>query len=211
MEDHRNDNVILYGTYVTLYVNDIACNAIKEIEPFLNRKDKKGLKRWHELDRCASNYFNNFRKIVKMEGLYFLANYNEVIDECADKPLAQIETAIKYCLRRHNIKDDGLYLKTMLAHILVEFAVSTVQTLCDEFKKDALPYEPLKRWCLQKTQNATREFYFRACKAVDNDVLKEMSNMIAPIVSLLTGAVACYENFERAYEYAIKEENNIIE
>jgi hypothetical protein len=30
--------------------------------------------------------------------------------------------------------------------------------------------------------------------------------MIAPIVSLLTEEVAKYENFRRAYEYAIEEE-----
>jgi hypothetical protein len=53
---------------------------------------------------------------------------------------------------------------------------------------------------------ATREFYFRALRNIPNDVLKEMSNMVAPIVSLLTEEVAKYENFRRAYEYAIEEE-----
>lgn len=206
MAEVTNDNAVIYATYVTLYVNDIACNAIKEIEPRLNRKDKKSLKRWRELDKHVSQYFINYRKIVKMQGLYFLSNYNEIIDECADKPLTQIDTAIKYCLKRHNIKDDGLIHKTMAAHILVEFAVTTVESLCETLQKNDLPYKPLLSWRLLKTQQATRELYFRVLRDIDNEVLKEISSMIEPIISMLTGAVAHYENFERAYEYAIKEE-----
>ena len=206
MAEVTNDNAVIYATYVTLYVNDIACNAIKEIEPRLNRKDKKSLKRWRELDKHVSQYFINYRKIVRLQGLYFLSNYNEIIDECADKPLTQIDTAIKYCLKRHGIKDDGLLHKTMVAHILVEFAVTTVESLCETLQKNDLPYKPLLSWRLLKTQHATRELYFRVLRDIDNEVLKEISSMIEPIISMLTGAVAHYENFERAYEYAIKEE-----
>jgi hypothetical protein len=43
-------------------------------------------------------------------------------------------------------------------------------------------------------------------KDVENDILKEISSMITPIITNLTTAVAHYENFERAYEYAIEEE-----
>lgn len=201
-----NDNAVIYATYITLYVNDIACNAIKEIEPLLNRKDKKTLKRWRELNDHVSHYFTNFRNIVTLQGLYFLSNYNEVIDECVDKPLAQINTAIKYCLKRHNIKDEGLIHKTIAAHIFVEFAVSTVLTLCETLKKEKLPYNALRNWCLMKTQKSTRDFYFRVCKNVKDEALKEISSIIEPIISMLTGAVVHYENFERAYEYAIEEE-----
>lgn len=206
MAEVTNDNAVIYATYVTLYVNDIACNAVKEIEPRLNRKDKKALKRWRELNTHISHYFINYRNIVKLQGLYFLSNYNEIIDECADKPLTQIDTAIKYCLKRHGIKDDGLIHKTMAAHILVEFAVTTVDSLCETLQKNDLPYKPLLSWRLLKTQQATRELYFRVLRDIDNEVLKEISSMIEPIISMLTGAVAHYENFERAYEYAIKEE-----
>lgn len=201
-----NDNAVIYATYVTLYVNDIACNAVRDIEPLLNRKDKKTLKRWRILKTHITNYFVNYRKVCRLSGLYFLANYNEVIDECADKPLTQINTAIKYSLNRFGIKDNGLIPKTIAAHTLAEFAVSTVESLCDTLQKNDLPYKPLLNWRLQKTQQATRELYFRVLRDIDNDVLKEISSMIEPIISMLTGAVAHYENFERAYEYAIKEE-----
>ena len=211
MAEITNDNAVIYATYVTLYVNDIACNAIKEIESRLNRKDKKSLKRWRELNSHVSHYFIKYRNIVKLQGLYFLSNYNEIIDECADKPLTQIDTAIKYCLKRHGIKDDGLIHKTMAAHILVEFAVTTVDSLCDTLQKNDLPYKPLLSWRLLKTQQATRELYFRVLRDIDNEVLKEISSMIEPIISMLTGAVAHYENFERAYEYAIEEEKREYE
>lgn len=206
MATPNKDNAVLYATYISLYVNDIACNAVRDIEKYVNRKDKKALKRWRELDKEVSHYFTNFRKTVKMEGLYFVSNFNEVLDECADKPITQLETAIKYCLRRHNLKDDGLTIKTLLAHILTEFAVTTVQSFCEKLESEQIPFRGLKGWCISKIQMATREFYFRALREVNNDILKEISNMITPIISLLTKQIAKYENFERAYEYAIKEE-----
>lgn len=206
MATPNKDNAVLFATYISLYVNDIACNAVRDIEKYVNRKDKKALKRWRELDKEVSQYFTHFRKTVKMEGLYFVSNFNEVLDECADKPITQLETAIKYCLRRHNIKDDGLAIKTLLAHILTEFAVTTVQSFCEKLESEQIPFMGLKGWCISKIQMATREFYFRALREINNDILKEISNMITPIISLLTKEIAKYENFERAYEYAIKEE-----
>lgn len=206
MATPNKNNAVLFATYISLYVNDIACNAVRDIEKYVNRKDKKALKRWRELDKEVSHYFTHFRKTVKMEGLYFVSNFNEVLDECADKPITQLETAIKYCLRRHNLKDDGLTIKTLLAHILTEFAVTTVQSFCEKLESEQIPFRGLKGWCISKIQMATREFYFRALREVNNDILKEISNMITPIISLLTKEIAKYENFERAYEYAIKEE-----
>lgn len=206
MATPNKDNAVLFATYISLYVNDIACNAVRDIEKYVNRKDKKALKRWRELDKEVSYYFTHFRKTVKMEGLYFVSNFNEVLDECADKPITQLETAIKYCLRRHNLKDNGLAIKTLLAHILTEFAVTTVQSFCEKLESEQIPFRGLKGWCISKIQMATREFYFRALREINNDILKEISNMITPIISLLTKEIAKYENFERAYEYAIKEE-----
>ena len=206
MATPNKDNAVLFATYISLYVNDIACNAVRDIEKYVNRKDKKALKRWRELDKEVSHYFTHFRKTVKMEGLYFVSNFNEVLDECADKPITQLETAIKYCLRRHNLKDDGLAIKTLLAHILTEFAVTTVQSFCEKLESEQIPFRGLKGWCISKIQMATRGFYFRALREINNVVLKEISNIITPIISLLTAEIAKYENFERAYEYAIKEE-----
>lgn len=206
MTEPNKDNAVLFATYISLYVNDIACNAVRDIEKYVNRKDKKALKRWRELNDCVTYYFTHFRKTVKISGLYFVANFNEVLDECADQPITQLETAVKYCLRRHGIKDDGLLAKTILAHILTEFAVTTVNSFCEKLEAENIPFRGLKGWCIKKVQMATREFYFRALREIPNVVLKEMSDMITPIISLLTSQIAKYENFERAYEYAIKEE-----
>lgn len=206
MVSTTNDNAIIYATYVTLYANDIACNAINDIKPFINRKDKKALKTWRELDERVSRYIVNYSRIARMEGLYFLANYNEVIDECADKPLSQIETAVKYCLKRNGVEDDGLIHKTITAHILIEFATTTIEYLCEQLKANGLPYKPLLKWRLIKTRNAMKLFYLKVCKSINNEVIKEIQSIIAPIISLLTGAIADYKNFERAYEYAVKEE-----
>lgn len=211
MSIQSKDNAVIFATYISLYVNDIACNAVNDIERFVNRKDKKALKRWRELKGYTSYYFTHFRKTVKMGGLYFVSNFNEVLDECADKPIKQLETAIRYCLKRHNIVDSGLASKTILAHILTEFAVTTVRSFCEKLQELEIPFSGLEGWRITKIQMATREFYFRALRDIPNDVLKEMSNMVAAIVSLLTEEVAKYENFKRAYEYAIEEEKREYE
>ena len=205
MEKPNNDNAILYATYTTLYVNDIACNAIKDIKTSVNRKDKKILKRWRELNSETQYYFNHFRRTVKMDGLYFVSNFNEVIDDCAEKPITQLETAIKYCLKRFGVENIDLTYKTILAHVLTEFAVSTVESLCEKLKEENIPFLRLKGWCIKKIQKNMREFYFRALRGIDNNVIDEIKGIIEPIITLLTSQIAKYENFERAYEYAVKE------
>jgi hypothetical protein len=198
MATPNKDNAVLFATYISLYVNDIACNAVRDIEKYVNRKDKKALKRWRELDKEVSHYFTHFRKTVKMEGLYFVSNFNEVLDECADKPITQLETAIKYCLRRHNLKDDGLAIKTLMAHVLTEFAVTTVQSFCEKLESEQIPFRGLKGWCISKIQMATREFYFRALREINNDILKEISDYSRVAVMLSPMSLSVDRFFDRS-------------
>lgn len=207
MAEINNDNAILFSTYVSLYVNDIACNAVTDIESVMNRKDKKALKRWRELDALNKHYFSHVRKVVRLEGSYFLSYFNSIMDECADNPMSQLPKGIRYCLQRHNIQDDGLICNTIVAHVLTELAVTTVQSLCDKLKEDGIPFKGLLGWRITKIRDATRELYYRVCRDISNDILKEIAGISTPIVTLLTKNIAYYKNFERAYEYAIKKEN----
>lgn len=211
MAEVNNDNAVLFATYISLYVNDMACNSICDIKKFLNRKDKKTLKRWRELDTINRHYFTHIRKVVKLQGSYFLSNFNSVLDEEADKPVEQLFTAIRYCLKRHSIDDNGLICHTMISHILSELAVSVVQSLCDRLKEDGIPYKGLLSWRITKIQMAVREVYYRVCRDIDNAILKEITSMVTPIVSLLTSKISHYKTFEKAYEYAIEEEREYYE
>ena len=211
MAEPNNDNAVLFATYVTLYVNDIACNAIREIKPFVGGKDKETIKIWGALSRRVECYFNSVRKNVKLNGSYFLSNINEVFDGYADEPMNMLTSTIKGCLRKYNVEDDGIIIKTIISHILTEFAVSTTETLCDGLKKGNIPYKGLLPWQLKEVRRVTRNFYFWVCRKVDDDMIAEMKRLVETITPILTSAICQYEHFERAYEYAIKEEKREYE
>lgn len=211
MNTPKNDNAVLYATYISLYVNDIACNSIYDIKPYVADKDKETRKIYGALKKRADHYFAHVSKVVKLDGSYFLADFNQVIDECADKPMEMLVKTIKGCLRKYNIEDDGLICNTIVAHILVETAVTVVTTLSDEMKKEDGWKRGLDGWKLTEIRRVTRNLYFWVCRKIEDGVIQEINRVVEPITSLFSSSVFGYNNFEKAYENAVfrdREKNN---
>lgn len=206
METNKNDNAILYATYISLYVNDIACNSIYDIKRYVANKDKETRKIYGALKKRADHYFAHVNKVVHLDGSYFLANFNQIIDECADKPMEMLIKTIKGCLRKYHIDDDGLICNTIVAHILIETAVKVVTTLSDEIKKEDRWKRGLDGWKITEIKRVAKNFYLWVLRKVDNEVIQEMNRVVEPITLLFSSSVFGYKNFEKAYENAVSKD-----
>lgn len=202
----NNNNAYIYALYTMLYVNDLACNSVYDVRQFTIGKDKETIKIYGALKKRVDNYFSHLRKTIKIEGLYFLSDYNEVIDEAVDKHIEMLRTTIRGCLRKHDIKDDGLISNTIIAHIFVEFAITSVKTLSIEMQKEDARMKGMNAWVLNEVQRVCRNFYFWVCRKVEDDVLKEMNNLVQPIADLISNSICNYMTFEKAYEKAVLSE-----
>lgn len=199
----NNNNAYIYALYTMLYVNDLACNSVYDVRQFTIGKDKETIKIYGALKKRVDNYFSHLRKTIKIEGLYFLSDYNEVIDEAVDKHIEMLRTTIRGCLRKHDIKDDGLISNTIIAHIFVEFAITSVKTLSIEMQKEDARMKGMNAWVLNEVQRVCRNFYFWVCRKIEDDVLKEMNNLVQPITDLISNSICNYITFEKAYEKAV--------
>lgn len=145
-----------------------------------------------------------------MDGLYFLSEFNGVIDGYVDTPQEMLKKTIRGLLRKHNIVDDGIICSTITAHILVEFAITTVSTLSSELKTIDAKMSGLDGWIITEIQRVTRNLYFWVCRKIDNDKIRELQNIIQPITTLYDNAIANYKNFEVAYKTAVLSERKNI-
>ena len=204
-QPYNEENASLFGTYISLYANDIACNYIKDIKPYTLDKDKETKKIWGALERRVNEYFARVRKCVKMQGLYFLSDFNGVLDECISTPVDKLDTCISNVLKKHNVNDDGIIATSILAHILTEYSINTVQTLSNTLKRTNNKLNNLDGWVINEINRVLRNFYFWVCRKLDNAVIDDIKQAIEKDITELQTQMV--DNFERAYQYAMKIKN----
>ena len=203
------DNAALFAIYIALYVNDTACNCIYDIKPYVAGKDKETRKIYGALNKRADHYFEHVRKVVSLKNRYFLAEFNQVIDECCDQSTEMLVRSVRGCLREHNIEDDGLICKTIVAQVLTEFALNTVTAMSNKLKEDNSKMRGLDGWKLRDIQRVMTNFYLWVCRKVPDEVIMDMQKLIDTITTLYANSVTNYQNFEKAYHAAIKREKEI--
>lgn len=206
MEAPKNSNAALYAMYLTMYANDTACNCIYDIKPYVANKDKETIKIYGALKKRADSYFELVRKVIKIKGLYFIADFNGIIDEYVDSATEMLVKTIRGCLRKHNIEDDGLLYTTIVAHVLTDFAINNTRGFSSSLKRTDPKMRGLDNWTITEIQRVMTNFYLWVCRKIPNNVLKEMNNLVAPVTILYANGITNIPNFERAYKTALARE-----
>lgn len=199
-----NDNVAIYSIYTMLHANDLACNAIRDIEPYVNNKDKETRKIYSAIKKRVNAFFKYTYKILGHES-FFISDYNEKLDEINDKDMVNLEKGIKYILQRNKIEDDGLILKTILALTLTEYATCQIRALCDKMKEENINSGELHTWELKEVHRIMASFYKWVCRKIPQTVKNEISYLANPFVTNIGINIGGYDSFVMAYEYALKE------
>lgn len=202
METPNNINAALFALYITLYVNDTACNCIYDISPYVKDKDKETRKIYGALKKRANHYLDYVRKVVSIENRYLLAEFNQVIDECCDEPTEMLIRSIRGCLRKHNIEDEGLICTTIVSQVLVDFAVNTVNSMSCRLKEYNSKMRGLDNWKLTEHKRVMTNFYLWVCRKIPNDVIKQMQSIIDSITTIYATSITNPTNFEKAYRAA---------
>jgi hypothetical protein len=199
-----NDNVAIYSIYTMLAVNDLACNAIKDIKPYVENKDKETKKIYRALLKRVKIFFTYTYKVIG-DGSVFLSNYNEKIDELNDKDDTTLVKGVKYVLGRHKIQDDGLILKTIIATAYTEYSCANIRALCEKMKEEKIDCGRLDTWELKDIKRVMQNMYLWVTRKVPRDVLDEINQLVNPFITKIGLNIGNYDHFIQAYEYALKE------
>lgn len=208
MESKNRYNTLLYGAYISLYANDMACNTIKGIAPYVKNKDKETRKIWGALNKRIKAYFEMVSSCVKDDGLNFLCFFNSVLDECCDEPMESMKDIVSEIIHNRGFDDDGLLLNTIIGHITVEMAVGTVGTLSGQIKKDTDNKQDLEVWVLTDLQRVMRNFYTWVMRKVDADTIHLIKIQTTPIMDKILSKMCNDDMFVKALQYADNINNN---
>jgi hypothetical protein len=137
----------LYSIYTTLYVNDVACNWVKETEPYIDKNDKEAHKIYLALRKRAMSYFRYINKSLKTT-IDMLAEYNEGADLTSEDDIHKLCNSIALIYKKNGIDEDFAKIETM--RILIEVATNTSRESFRILKIDTM-------WdCYQQLKDMTR-------------------------------------------------------
>lgn len=119
-ENDKNKFTFLYHLYTTLYMNDAACNYVKEVQPFINPNDKEALKIYGALRKRAVNYLKHINNFFK-DAIIYLAVYNENLDITSDKDIEKLCNSIALIYKKNGVDENLAKIETM--RILIELSV----------------------------------------------------------------------------------------
>lgn len=208
MNEREIHSVERYTSFVIFYSTDLAYNRIKYLELFVKNSDKETRRIYWALYKRFKNYF---AESIKMQGngVSFVANCSEIIDEGVDSCLEEMQEYILNELNKHEVEDAEFIAATEVARICTEFAVIVVKDMNDIMnKKMGIHTEMCDIFDLSETLKIVDNFYYWITRKVaDRNIEIGPNGEIEDYIKRLYSNIMELEHFERAYHYAIKEGN----
>lgn len=208
MEQGREDNILKYATYTILYVNDLACNCIKDLMPFIAHKDKETQKIYGALLKRATNYLRFVRLVIKEESNNFLADYNSVMDDINDESVVLFKEAIINAYKQGNISEYEFLGNVEVARSMFYLSIATLDCLISKLSSSAInsfclntyslkPYSYIMdnfvKWCYRF---AEKEMSCDLDISTDEEVMKHFVKINENLLN--------YESFDKCYSEALK-------
>lgn len=208
MEQGREDNILKYATYTILYANDLACNCIKDLKPFIAHKDKETQKIYGALLKRATNYLRFVRGVIKEESNNFLADYNSVMDDINDESVVLFKEAIINAYKKGNISEYEFLGNVEVARSMFYLSIATLDCLISKLSSSAInsfclntyslkPYSYIMdnfvKWCYRF---AEKEMSCDLDISTDEEVMKHFVKINENLLN--------YESFDKCYSEALK-------
>ena len=203
----QEENVMLYATYNILYVNDVACNLIKELVYELDDKDKETKKIYGALLKRAKAYFKKVNTIVGDKIEYF-ADYCGEMDDVCDPFIDKFREELYKAYKSHNIGDEVWYAKVEIMRSMCELAVHSNKHLIDRISIKYPRAKWLSYYCIEDIMKVANNFTHWVYRKVSNGVTIDFSQDSDVMVSFraLNTALMEYDNFDLCYRKAIEYE-----
>lgn len=206
-EKEKSQTVMLYSLYSMLYANDMACNLIKDIEPFIKDRDKETRKIYGALKKRIKEYFSDIEKTLT-NSIYFLADYCSAMDEINDCDLYNYRNTIANTYKRYGLSDYKFLGYVECARSMVDYSVLLIDVLCQRAKERKIDAQHLLSYQLLDIKRVVNNFADWCYRKVECDVNLNKDNDCVYYFSEINKNIASVSNFEIAYKYASKNNNN---
>lgn len=195
------ERVALYATYAMLYINDMVCNEIKFLEPYMKDEHKETKKIYGALLKRAKQYLSDIRNIIGNNNLYF-SEYCSAMDDFCDEKVEDFKNTIVYSLQQSGVEQYELVGRVEAVRILTFHAVTSAEYLIRESTKVLQSSQNLKRYILEDVNRVADNlskwvwFYYKL------PTIDVCEFNITDKVNALNEVLLKYEPFETAYTAA---------
>lgn len=122
-------------TYNMLYVNDMACNYVKDLEKSINKSgDKELKKKFGAAIKRVNRYFSMINGIVG-KNLDFFAEYNSGMDDIVDDSADNMLNRIEEIFNELAIPNAKMLSKIEMARTIVGLSVTSINIMVHEGRR----------------------------------------------------------------------------
>lgn len=204
----KETNLLLYSMYTMLYLNDTACNAIKELEPYLKDKDKESQKIFGALKKRANTYFDTLNKIVG-DRIDYYADFCTEMDELSYTPLLNLKNALYDVYVQENLDDCEYYTQVETMRTLVDLSVIASNQIYQSALNETKEAERLKFYILHDLQRVANNFTKWVYRKIPHNTNLDFSkdSKVMQCFAEFSRVMLDCKSFHEAYLKACESEN----
>ena len=201
LETNEKANVVMYSMYITLYINDYACNSYRDVFLYRDNFDKESKKLYRALIRRINAYFEYVNKLIGDKSEY-MSDIFALFDDMVEQPAKEYLNAL---IDLYKDIDDVLYkyfayieFSRSLVDISVVSNIRITENLNKIFKEEV---DNLKRYRLTEIHRVSNNFadwVYRHCDTSKMDINKRQ--VAIEKMNQLVNAFINQEGFEKIYK-----------
>lgn len=212
MKDVEEEKILLYSTYTILYLNDTACNLVKEVETYMHDKDKESKKIFGALIKRVNEYLEKVNSVIQDKVDYF-ADYNTEMDDLCYDATIDFKNELFDVYSMHNLGDCEYLTQVETMRSMIDLALYASQRVIENASKKTSRAKWLNFYVISDISRVGNNFanwtYRKLPKDTgfnvndESDVMKKFRKLSEILVD--------FKSFDVAYRKAIeceKERNN---
>lgn len=202
---------LIYATYVIIYANDTACNAVLELESYIDGEDKETKKIYGALKKRALEYIRFFNNLAG-ELSWFTSDYFSSMDENTEVFIDDMYKELERYLVECGAEKPSLYAKLEQVRLLCHIAVDIHNSLMKECSKHNICTYNLKSYRLSElirvadNLSSWTDRHFKSGKSCD----MSSNNRLVELSKEIHKSLMSYENFFKSYETSCNTDNGEI-
>lgn len=203
MKKEDEQKILLYATYTILYLNDTACNCVKDLIDIVKSKDKESQKIYGALTKRALGYFRNINDIIG-DKIDFFADFCSEMDDICDQLLVDFKNSIRDAYMRCSLEDSDYYAKVETMRSMVGLAMFASNKIINTAKDKISDISFLKNYVMTDMSKIADNFSNWAYRNVPKNLnvnFNEESEVMV-IFRELSQKMVDFESFDKAYRRA---------